>query len=139
MRKIKTLLRLFVVLLLVGGWGLAASALHVIWTGEKVNVMSKDRLGVRDTYVDTSKWTVDDVAARPALAKRLIATGRADALSKAMGGLNGTELVTQIEAAIERGPTTKPAPSVNDHVADAVEQVSEKAGQAAAQIKGAVQ
>ena len=146
MSKVKNMFRLFVVVLLVGGWALAASALHVVWTGEKLNVMSKDRLGIRDTYVNTAAWTANDVAAHPIVVKRLIETGKADVLSKSFEMKTGDDLVRQIEDALERGPTTQPTPTVNDKVAETVEQAAEKAEQvagkakqAADQIKGAIQ
>ena len=146
MNKVKNMFRLMVLALLVGGWAVAASALHVVWTGEKLSVMSKDHLGVRDTYVDTSAWTANDVAAHPIVVKRLIETGKADVLSKAFEMKTGEQLVREIEDAIEKGPTTQPTPTVNDKVADHVHQVAEKAEevaakakQAADQVKGAVQ
>ena len=146
MAKLKNMFRLLVLALLVGGWGVAASALHVVWTGEKLNVMSKDRLGVRDTYVNTSAWTANDVAAHPIVVKRLVATGRADVLAKAFEMKTGEELVKQIDDAIAKGPTTQPTPTVNDKVADGVhevaqkaEEVAGKAKQAADQIKGSIQ
>ena len=146
MKKVKTLFRLTVLGLLVGGWALGASALHVVWNGDKLAVVTKDRLAVRDTYANVSNWTADDVAAHPALAKRLIATERAHLLAKSFNSSGGTELVAQIQEAITRGPTTQPTPTVNDKVAEKVEEVAQKAEevagkakQAADQIKGAVQ
>ena len=47
----------------VAGGAVAASALHIVRSGDKLRVLSKDRLGVRDTYVNTSQWTADDIAA----------------------------------------------------------------------------
>ena len=139
MKKIKWLFRLMVVALLIGGWAVAASALHIVWSGEKLRVMSKDRLGVRDTYVYTAHWTADDVAAHPIVVKRLIATGKADVLAKNFESKTGDELVAKIEEAIARGPTTQPTPSVNDRVADGVEQAAAKVEQVADTVKDAVQ
>ncbi|MEA2733589.1 MAG: hypothetical protein QOE14_40 [Humisphaera sp.] len=147
MKKLKFLFRLFVFVLLIGGWSVAASALHIVWTGEKVKVLPKDRMGIRDTYVNISDWKADDVAAHPALAKRLVATGQTDVLAKAFGSLShGEELEKQIDEVIARGPTTQPTPTVNDKVADQLEsvtakaeQVADKAKQAVDHVKGAVQ
>ena len=52
----KSIIRLFVCLLLIVGWGLAALSLHVIRTpGEiPISLVTKDRFGITDTYVDTS-------------------------------------------------------------------------------------
>ena len=113
----KAMFRLIVTLLLFAGWGLAASALHVVWTGEKPIVIPKDRLGVKDTYVNTKAWTANDVASHPIIVKRLIATGKAtDALSGAFKATGEQDLIAQIEDALAKGPvvpaaapTTKPA------------------------------
>jgi hypothetical protein len=139
MKKVKFLFRSLVLVLLIGGWAVAASALHVVWSGDKLRILSKDSLGVRDTYVNTSQWTADDVAAHPVIAKRLIATGKADLLSKNFESKTGEELVTAIEETIERGPTTQPAPTVNDHIADGVEQAAAKVEQVTAKVKDVVQ
>ena len=68
----KSMLRLLVALLLVGGWSLAALALHVIIAPGagggslpvRIIVLPKDHLGVAETYVDTQHWTIDDVSKR---------------------------------------------------------------------------
>ena len=139
MKKVKTLWRLSVLGLLLAGWAIAASAMHIVWSGEKLSLMTKDHLGVRDTYANTSAWTANDVAAHPIVVKRLIATGKADALSKAFDSKTGDELVKQIQDTIARGPTTQPTPTVNDQVADKVEQAAAKVEQVADKVKGAVQ
>ena len=83
--------RLVVLVLLAGGWTLAASAIHVIRTpGQgvpyvpeswgRITVITKDRLGFKDTYADARKWTTADVAARPALEARLNALGKSELL-----------------------------------------------------------
>jgi hypothetical protein len=112
MKKIKGIFRLIVTFLLVGGWALAASALHVVWTGDnKPVVIPKERLGVEDTYVNVKTWTASDVAAHPLVTKRLIATGHADVLAAAFSPASGEELVALIEQAVARGPTTQPVPA----------------------------
>jgi hypothetical protein len=139
MKKVKFLFRFLVLVLLIGGWAVAASALHVVWSGDKLRVLSKDKLGVRDTWVNTAHWTADDVAAHPIIARRLIATGKADLLSRQFESKTGDELVATIEETISRGPTTQPAPSVNDHIADGVEQAAAKVEQVTAKVKDVVQ
>jgi hypothetical protein len=139
MKKLKFLFRLSVLVLFIAGWAVAASALHIVWNGDKLAVVGKDRLGVRDTFVNSATWSADDVAAHPMLAKRLIATGKADLLNKSFESKTGDELVKQIEEAIARGPTTQPTPTVNDQVADKVEQAAAKVEQVADKVKSAVQ
>ena len=110
----KKVIRLFVTLLLVGGWGLAASALHVVYTGSSVIIIPKDRLGVRDTYVNVNGWTADDVSNHPLVAKRLIATGKEDAIAGAFKFKSHDDLDRQIEDAASRAPTSQPLPSIVD-------------------------
>ncbi len=50
MKTIKTLFRIIVAFGLLLGWGLAASAIHVVWTGDKPVIIPKATLGARDTY-----------------------------------------------------------------------------------------
>lgn len=123
----KKAFRLIVTVLLLAGWGLAASALHVVWTGEAPVVIPKDHLGVRDTYVNVTAWTADDVAGHPLVVKRLVSTGHADVLAKAFTASGKEDLVAQINEALERGPTSKPAPSMIEKVAESVEGTVEQA------------
>lgn len=85
-RFLKVVFRLSVFTLLVAGWSLAAGALHVVLSpGElplvgKVTVLPKDRFAVRDTFVDTRKWTVEDLAKHPSLTARLAASDKGEVL-----------------------------------------------------------
>src|SRR3954468_12343160 len=108
----KKVIRLFVALLLVGGWSLAASALHVIYTGSSVIVIPKNRLGVSDTYVNVSNWTADDVTNHPLVAQRLVATGKADVLAVAFKAKSSEDLIDQIHEATMRAPTSQPSPTM---------------------------
>ena len=102
----KATFRLFVTLLLFIGWGLAAGALHVVWTGSSPVIFPKDKLGVADTYVDVSKWTAADVSNHPVVSKRLVAAGKADVLAHVFNAHSKDDLISQIYHAIARGPTT---------------------------------
>src|SRR6478672_8335624 len=55
-RAMKNLFRVFVALVLLGGWALAASALYVVRSPSGFVVITKDCLGFRDTYVDVTGW-----------------------------------------------------------------------------------
>ncbi|MGF1632265.1 MAG: hypothetical protein ACFCVE_00305 [Phycisphaerae bacterium] len=85
-------LAIFNVMLLItlGGWGLAAMSLHVVRTGERsVVLVPKETLSIRtipDTYVDVRGWTLQDVQDHPELAKRLIEAGRSDVLDDVLAG-----------------------------------------------------
>ena len=107
----KATFRLIVTLLLLVGWGLAASALHVVWTGNAPVVVPKDRLGVIDTYVDVSKWTADDVSNHPLVVKRLVETDNAGTLAHVFKSRDEDDLLHDIKGALKRGPS-KAKPNV---------------------------
>lgn len=84
----KTLFRIFVLLLLLGGWALAAASLHLVrttgpvpWVGNLI-LMPKDHLGYRETYADARNWTPADLASHPAIINRLQELRRTDVLDR---------------------------------------------------------
>ena len=105
----KKLFRLIVLVLLVSGWGLAAASLHVVRDQKRIVVIPKQRLELRDIYLDTSKWALDDVAKHPAVVNRLIQNGKADVLQHVAPEATGDALPEVLHAAIERGPQKAPA------------------------------
>ena len=126
--KVKNTFRLIVTLLLFAGWLLAASALHVIRTGNGVVLLPKDRVHVKDTYVNLNTWTADDIGNHPVLVKRLLATGKADLLAPAMGNPpTQDELVALVNDKLAAGPTTQPAPNPALKVVEKVEQAVQSA------------
>lgn len=96
----KTIFRLIVLILLLGGWGLAASALHVIRTPATITIVPKDRLGVRDTYVDTRTWTIADVAKHPEVTRRLLSLGKAQLLENVADPNSAEPLEVQLHEAL---------------------------------------
>ena len=76
----KQMFRAVTLVLLVGGWTLAGSAVHVVRTPTNLAIVPKDRLSFHDTYVDTRKWTVADDQAHAAVVARLVHLGRGDLL-----------------------------------------------------------
>ncbi len=115
----KTLFRLTVFALLVGGWGLAATALHVVRTtgtaSREFIIVPKNRIGIQDTYVDTRAWTLDDVSNHPGVVRRLIETEKYTAIANATGATEPAEVQQKLTDAVMRGPqpkveaTTEPA------------------------------
>ena len=117
----KKAFRIIVAMLLIGGWGLAASALHVVWTGNIPVVIPKNRVGVRDTYVNVAKWKApEDVQNHPELVERLLATHREQLIAHVFNAPDHDALIAQIEEAVAKGPTTKPV-DVFQKAHDAVE------------------
>jgi hypothetical protein len=106
----KSIFRLFVLVLLVVGWGLAALSLHVIRTPDEVPItlVPKDQFGIKDTYVDTRKWTLDDAAEHPQLVAKLIESGKANVLKHLVTDPKAGDVAAQLNEAIQRGSTTNP-------------------------------
>jgi len=114
----KSIVRTLTVLLLIGGWGLSALALHVIRTNgspRQFIVVPKNRLGLADTYVDTRAWTIDDAARHPAVVKRLIETDKYQVLAHTTGEDDPYRVLEHLTDAIQRGPaaTTNEASKVD--------------------------
>src|SRR5438445_11825565 len=70
----------FILAFVFGGWALAAASLHVVRASGSMiygkvpftlMLVPKNTLGFTDTYVDTTKWNADDLAAHPAQVDRL--------------------------------------------------------------------
>lgn len=97
----KTILRLIFLILLLGGWGLAAAALHVVRTPTTITVVPKDRLSFADTYVDTRSWTLADAANHPAVVARLLALGKANVLSNLADPKSSEPLEVQLHSATQ--------------------------------------
>ena len=104
----KQLFRAVVMVLLVGGWTLAGSALHVVRTPTSVVVIPKDRLRFADTYVDTRKWTLVDDRAHPVVVARLLATGHANLLAHTVDTTNGMSVDAQLNDAVSHPTAAQP-------------------------------
>jgi hypothetical protein len=104
----KNIFRFFVCLLLLVGWGLAALSLHVIRTpGDMpIRLVPKERFDYRDTYVDTTKWTIDDVTQHPALVSKLLRVGKGDLLKHVVPDKNA-DVPSQLGDALQRGERNK--------------------------------
>ena len=89
----KKLFKLLVVLVLLSGWVLASRSLYLVrapgkllgipkteWAG-KFALITKDCMGWRDTYADTSRWTPSDLSNHPVLVQRIKESGHKDLIS----------------------------------------------------------
>ncbi len=102
----KTFIRIVVLLLLVGGWGLAASSLHLVRTQkDRVLLIPKQRLSLSETYVDARNWTLADVANHPAVVQRIIESGKAGEFAFIVGADHG-DVAAVLAGAIEAGPAS---------------------------------
>src|SRR6187455_338427 len=99
----KSLIRLIVCLLLIVGWGLAALSIHVIRTSDDIPItlVTKDRLGLTDTYVDTRSWSLDDAAHHPELVEKLLRVHKEDVLKHVATDARA-DLVVQLSDALQR-------------------------------------
>ncbi|MGB7157892.1 MAG: hypothetical protein WBD40_07485 [Tepidisphaeraceae bacterium] len=106
----KSMFRLLVFVLFVGGWGLAATSLHVIRTPQAPRefiIVPKNRIGITDTYVDTRAWTLDDVSNHPGVVRRLIETEKYTALAHVTGETEPAQVQQKLTDAMMRGPQPK--------------------------------
>ncbi len=99
----KTLFRLIVLVLLLGGWGLAGLSLHVVRTPRTLTIVPKNRLGIVDTLVDTRSWTLDDVADHPEVVARLLDLNKIDLINHLAGDRSEKEFERALRDAVERG------------------------------------
>jgi hypothetical protein len=120
----KKFFRSVVFLLLVGGWGLASSAVYVVRTPSKVLVFPKNQLGYHDTYVDTRIWTLTDDRAHPALVARMMQLNRTDALSHTVNSSLGPVDV-QLAAAMASPTVATDTPSLADKAKTQLKSVSD--------------
>jgi hypothetical protein len=72
--------RLLVATLVIGGWSLAAMSLHVVQTHGGVQVITKNQLGVSDTFVDARQWSRQDEELHRCLYDRLRQLDRTEIL-----------------------------------------------------------
>jgi hypothetical protein len=105
---IKNIFRVIVLLLLVVGWSLAGLSLHVIRTPDDIPItlVPKERFGIRDTFVDTRKWTLDDIPRHQPLVTKLVRNGKTDVIKHVV--TDGGDVNTQINDALNRAPKPEP-------------------------------
>lgn len=110
----KGIFRTLLLMLLLGGWGLAALSLHVVRTPGQIPItlVTKQRLGVFDTWVDTTRWTMEDVSKHPAVVEQLVRSGKIESI-RHIARPDGGDFMSQITDALMRAPretqTTQPA------------------------------
>jgi hypothetical protein len=99
----KTAFRLLLVAVVVGGWTLAAAAVHVIYSG-RITLIPKEKLSFSDTYVDLRAWTLADVPSHPELVKRIIESGKSELLTHLGDAKSTKALDEQLKEAMEKLP-----------------------------------
>lgn len=102
----RTIFRLICLVFMLGGWALAALALHVVRTPDKIAVVPKNRLGIEDTYVDARNWTLADVPEHAGVVRRIIGTGHADVLAYLADPKSHADAEAQLTRALSE-PTTR--------------------------------
>jgi len=115
---------LFVVALMFGGWALAAASLHVVrapgtmafgYVPFKVQLITKNAITFRDTYVDTTKWSVADAEAHKDVVNRLDQLNKGDLLAhvKPSADAHATATPAEIQKAAPQ-TTETPQKSIFD-------------------------
>jgi hypothetical protein len=116
----KGFIRLVTLGLIVIGWGLAATAMHVVRTPGSFILIPKDRLGFQDSYVDARLWTSTDLRQHPDVVARLIHLDRSEALAFAVDNKRGN-IERQLTDAVEHPLVlTTNSPVVVEKVKDQV-------------------
>lgn len=107
----KTLFRLVVLTLMAGGWALAAASVHVVRTPQSswpVVFIPRSHMAcgiddLRETYVDTSGWTLAQAAEHPDLVIRIIETANVEYLRHVADPRSRQSLAAQLADAVYRG------------------------------------
>lgn len=132
MKKLFKLVKfVFLVAFIFGGWALAAASLHVVrapgsmlWNRVPLNVqfVPKNTLTFKDTYIDTTKWSVADVDAHPTFVDRLRQANKLNLIDQAKSTPANAAVETSIAssnvAAKDPGQPAAVAPSVKPAAAD---------------------
>lgn len=83
----------FIVAFVFGGWALAAASLHVVrapgsmcwgYIPANIQIVPKNALSFRETWVDTTKWSSADVANHPVFVDRLHQANKMELVKEAM-------------------------------------------------------
>lgn len=114
----KRFFKVVMVSVMLAGWPLALSAIHVVRTPGQlpmvgqmlpdwgtVHVFTKEQMGFKQTFADTRTWTAEDVAKRPLVATRMVAVGLTSEMASA-----GTpdEVAAAIRGDVKVKPTVDP-------------------------------
>jgi hypothetical protein len=114
---VKKLMKFVLIVAFVfGGWALAAASLHVVRAPgtmcrgvipANLQIIPKNTLTYKDTFVDTTKWSSADVAAHPVFVDRLQQTNKMELIKQAM------EKPAPSEAQASAAPQGTPAVSID--------------------------
>ena len=85
---------------LLSGWGLAISAIHVVRLPGRVLIVPKDHLSLRSTLVDTTGWTSSDLPVHRAVVARLVSLGHTGELSHVLDPNSPLDPQSQIVRAL---------------------------------------
>ena len=119
----KKLFKLLVVLVLLSGWVLASRTLYLVRAPGKLlgipktegvgkfALITKDCMGWRDTYADTSHWTPTDLTTHAALVQRIKESGRKDLIAHVTEeGLASAAKTNAAPAEVTAAPVPAAAP-----------------------------
>lgn len=101
--------------LLVGGWIVAARAVHIVHSKDVVSgqdrfgVIPKARWMLDDTYVDVRAWTPADLTAHRDFVRRLSDSPKVDLLSHIVPAEHRSDVKTWIINAMDNPAATQPS------------------------------
>jgi hypothetical protein len=102
---------LLVLAFFCSGWALAAASLHVVYTPATFTLVTKEGLGLTDTWVDTRAWSLQDVSAHPVLLRRLVQVNRLDLLGHLADPASEQPLRVQLIEAMQQPYVDTPPPA----------------------------
>jgi outer membrane biosynthesis protein TonB len=115
-----------IVAFVFGGWALAAASLHVVrapgsmcwgYIPANIQLVPKNALSFRETWVDTTKWSSADLANHPAFVDRLHQANKMELVQKAMETPSPADTTASAvppphnAPAVSSEPTATPAPA----------------------------
>jgi hypothetical protein len=111
----KWFFRGLILLLLIGGWIVAARAVHVVRatnpdTGQdRFGIVPKARWQFQDSYVDARGWTAADLSVHEAFVRHLCRSPKADLLNHIIPKEDRKDPAAWLIRTLENPPATTPA------------------------------
>lgn len=108
----KAMFRLIVLVIVLGGWALAALSLHVVRLPDSqywVGIVPKNRLHYTDTYLDVRNWTPAEIDQHPDFIRRVIATQKTHWLTHAVPDPKADVEVQLLQILDFGPPSTQPS------------------------------
>jgi len=115
----KTMFRLIVLVIVLGGWALAALSLYIVRLPDSqywIGIVPKNRLHWVDTYLDVRNWTAAEVYQHPDFTRRLMVAQKTQWLTHTVPDPKG-DIEVQLMDILDNGPPAmQPSEETVKHV-----------------------